>query len=101
MGAEQLGSSSMLAIHLETSLAYWRVVMHRQSRGDSEQKFARLLLGSQVVIDGLPGLVRQLELDRPPVFLPDSCAVDRAAVGTSSTLRPQRRNHAACCRLPS
>ena len=38
--------------------------------------------GSQVVIDGLTGLVRQLELDRPSCLpLPDRCAVDRVTVG--------------------
>src|SRR5262249_62155077 len=48
-----------------------------------EQKFAGLFARiSQVVIDGLTGLVGQLELDFPSRLpLPDHCAVDRVAVG--------------------
>jgi hypothetical protein len=47
-----------------------------------EQEFAGLLTrGSQVVIDGLTGLVRQLELHRPSCLpLPDRSAIDRVAV---------------------
>jgi hypothetical protein len=48
-----------------------------------EQKFARLFARDpQVVIDGLTGLVPQLELDRPSCLpLPDRYAVDRVTVG--------------------
>jgi hypothetical protein len=48
-----------------------------------EQKFAVLLpRGSQVVIDSLARLVRQLELHRPSRLpLPDGRAIDRVAAG--------------------
>jgi hypothetical protein len=37
---------------------------------------------ASVVIDGLTGFVRQLELDPPPCLpLPDCCAVDCVAIG--------------------
>src|SRR6188472_3040803 len=47
-----------------------------------EQKSARLFTRrSQVAVDGLTGLLRQLEFYRPSRFpLPDRCTVDRVAV---------------------
>ncbi len=47
-----------------------------------KQKFSRLFTsGLQVVVDGLTGLVRQLELDGPPrLLLPHCCAVHRITV---------------------
>ena len=47
-----------------------------------EQVFARLLSGLlQEVVNGLPGLIRQLELDRSPgLFLSDGRAIDRIAI---------------------
>ena len=35
----------------------------------------------QEIINGLPGLIRQLEFDRPPsLLLPDGCTIDRIAI---------------------
>ena len=47
-----------------------------------EQEFAGLLAcGFQIVVDGLTGLIGQLELDRPAGFLlPYRCAVDGISV---------------------
>jgi hypothetical protein len=37
--------------------------------------------GFQVIVDGVPGLIRQLELDRPTrLFLPNRCVIHRIAV---------------------
>src|SRR5262249_17076476 len=64
-----------------------RILARPQAPADQatarEQKVARrFACVSQVVIDGLTGLVRQLELDRPSCLpLPDRCAVDRVTVG--------------------
>jgi hypothetical protein len=67
----------MLATQSARRRAYWRVVA-----APSEQILAWPLAGFlQEVVNGLPGLIRQLELDRSPgLLLPDGRTIDRIAI---------------------
>src|SRR6266404_2158207 len=62
---EKLGSSPMLAIHWQTSRAYCRVVIGRsRPRRPPKKELARPLTGgSDVTVDCLSGLLRNLEPD--------------------------------------
>ena len=80
----RFGSSPMLATHSETSRAYCLVVID-SSRATSagEQEFAGSLAGGpEIVVDRLPGLLRQFKSDGPPgLLLPDRCSIDGIALG--------------------
>ena len=96
-----LGSSPMLATQSARRRAYWRVVIAQLRPRILTWPFAGFL---QEVVEGLPGLIRQLELDRSPgLLLPDGRTIDRIAIGaTSSTLKAttsQPRNLLSIARL--
>ena len=59
----------------------------------TEQKFARFLVsGFDVIVDGLPRLLRQLNPDGPTgILLPHCRAIDRIAVGCNDS-----HGHSAC-----
>jgi hypothetical protein len=58
------GSSPTLAIHWETSRAYWRVVIGIPTATAGAEELARLLVRDpEVVVDGFSGPLRHLESD--------------------------------------